>query len=195
MFLQAVAPPLDGRATARAARKAAPDTAGRHWFDLPATPITPQVPSKPYVSSVVWLSVRFDSVKLRASVIVASSLFSSPGGHSDTYCAKEIVCQVCGVHIDVISFSMSYGPFGKICGWVLRYSHNSSGGMWCRQLKTDLRLLALRGAFDPKRFYRNPDATKFPKYFQMGTVVEGPTDFYSGGVLAFPHHKPNPKPC
>lgn len=50
------------------------------------------------------------------------------------------------------------------------------------QLKTDLRLLALRGAFDPKRFYRNPDATKFPKYFQMGTVVEGPTDFYSGAL-------------
>lgn len=84
-----VAPPLDARAAERAARKAAPDTAGRRWFDLPATPITPEV-------------------------------------------------------------------------------------------KTDLRLLALRGAFDPKRFYRKPDATKFPKYFQMGTVVEGPADFYSG---------------
>ena len=44
----------------------------------------------------------------------------------------------------------------------------------------DLRLLSLRGAFDPKRFYRNPDSTKFPKYFQFGTVVEGPTEFYSG---------------
>ena len=41
-------------------------------------------------------------------------------------------------------------------------------------------MLALRGALDPKRFYRNPDATKFPKYFQMGTVVGGPTDFYTG---------------
>lgn len=89
MASMAVMPPLDARAAERAARKAAPDTAGRRWFDLPATPITPEV-------------------------------------------------------------------------------------------KTDLRLLALRGAFDPKRFYRNPDATKFPKYFQMGTVVEGPTDFYSG---------------
>lgn len=54
----------------------------------------------------------------------------------------------------------------------------------CPQIKQDLRLLALRGAFDPKRFYRNPDATKFPKYFQMGTVVEGPTDFYSGASFA-----------
>ena len=41
-------------------------------------------------------------------------------------------------------------------------------------------MLRLRGAFDPKRFYKSADATKFPKYFQMGTVVEGPTDFYSG---------------
>jgi Fcf2 pre-rRNA processing len=47
-------------------------------------------------------------------------------------------------------------------------------------VKQDLRMLALRGALDPKRFYRNPDATKFPKYFQMGTVVGGPTDFYTG---------------
>ncbi len=41
-------------------------------------------------------------------------------------------------------------------------------------------MLRLRGAFDPKRFYKSADGTKFPKYFQMGTVVEGPTDFYSG---------------
>ena len=48
------------------------------------------------------------------------------------------------------------------------------------QVKRDLRMLRLRGAFDPKRFYKSADATKFPKYFQMGTVVEGPADFYSG---------------
>ena len=54
-------------------------------------------------------------------------------------------------------------------------------GLACRaQVKRDLRMLRLRGAFDPKRFYKSADATKFPKYFQMGTVVEGPTDFYSG---------------
>lgn len=54
------------------------------------------------------------------------------------------------------------------------------------QVKQDLRMLALRGVFDPKRFYRAPDATKFPKYFQMGTVVAGPTDFYSGECAS--HH-------
>ena len=41
-------------------------------------------------------------------------------------------------------------------------------------------MLRLRGAFDPKRFYKSVDNSKFPKYFQMGTVVEGPTDYYSG---------------
>ena len=33
---------------------------------------------------------------------------------------------------------------------------------------------------DPKRFYKAPDSTKFPTYFQVGTVMEGPTDFYAG---------------
>ena len=37
-----------------------------------------------------------------------------------------------------------------------------------------------RSAFDPKSFYKKADATKFPKHFQMGTVVEGAADFYSG---------------
>ena len=48
------------------------------------------------------------------------------------------------------------------------------------EVKRDLRLLRLRGVMDPKRFYKNPDATKFPTHFAMGTVVEGPGEFNSG---------------
>ena len=48
------------------------------------------------------------------------------------------------------------------------------------KLKRDLRLLRLRSAMDPKRFYKSADATKFPKHFQVGTVVAGPSEFYSG---------------
>jgi hypothetical protein len=47
------------------------------------------------------------------------------------------------------------------------------------ELKRDLRLLKLRGTWDPKRFYKSNDTSKFPKYFQIGTVVEGATEFYS----------------
>ena len=50
------------------------------------------------------------------------------------------------------------------------------------EVKRDLRLLKLRGVMDPKRFYKSADQTKFPKYFQFGTVVEGPTEFYSGTI-------------
>lgn len=46
------------------------------------------------------------------------------------------------------------------------------------KMKRDLRLLRLRAAMDTKRFYKTPDSTKFPTYFQVGTVVQGPTDFY-----------------
>jgi hypothetical protein len=85
---QLVVPPADERKAARLARKSAPSTAGKSWFDLPAGTITDEV-------------------------------------------------------------------------------------------KTDLRMLQLRSAFDPKKFYRKLDSTKFPKHFQFGTVVEGPTDFYA----------------
>ena len=47
------------------------------------------------------------------------------------------------------------------------------------EVKNDLRVLRLRSTFDPKNFYKKFDSTKFPKYFQFGTVVEGPTEFYS----------------
>ncbi|KAG1669887.1 hypothetical protein FOA52_002413 [Chlamydomonas sp. UWO 241] len=69
-----------------------------------------------------------------------------------------------------------------------RAAPDTAGGNWYNMpaaridgaMKTELRLLQLRGAYDPKRFYKSFDRTKFPKYFQMGTVVEGPTDFYGG---------------
>ena len=42
-----------------------------------------------------------------------------------------------------------------------------------------MRLLKLRGTYDPKRFYKTEDTSKLPKYFQVGTVVEGAADFFS----------------
>jgi hypothetical protein len=42
------------------------------------------------------------------------------------------------------------------------------------ELKRELQMIRMRGALDPKRFYRTSDMKKeLPKYFQMGTVVEG----------------------
>lgn len=47
------------------------------------------------------------------------------------------------------------------------------------ELRRDMRLLKLRGAYDPKRFYKTDDTSKLPKNFQIGTVVEGAQDFYA----------------
>ena len=47
-------------------------------------------------------------------------------------------------------------------------------------VKRDLRLLRLRGTFDPKRHYKSFDHKKFPRHFQIGTVVESAADFHSG---------------
>ncbi|KAG2433496.1 hypothetical protein HYH02_012614 [Chlamydomonas schloesseri] len=52
------------------------------------------------------------------------------------------------------------------------------------EVKTELRLLRLRGAYDPKRFYKSFDETKFPKHFQIGTVLDNPTEFYSSRLTA-----------
>ncbi|XP_032884812.1 deoxynucleotidyltransferase terminal-interacting protein 2 [Amblyraja radiata] len=50
------------------------------------------------------------------------------------------------------------------------------------ELKNDLRVLKMRGAMDPKRFYKKNDRDGFPKYFQVGEIVENPADFYQSRV-------------
>lgn len=48
------------------------------------------------------------------------------------------------------------------------------------ELKREMQLLKLRGVLDPKRHYKANDSKGIPKFFQVGTVVEGAADFYSG---------------
>lgn len=48
------------------------------------------------------------------------------------------------------------------------------------ELKRDLQLLRLRSVLDPKRFYKKDSArAEVPEYSQVGTVIEGPTEFFS----------------
>eukprot|EP01025_Chloroclados_australasicus_P036334 TRINITY_DN3702_c0_g1_i4.p1 TRINITY_DN3702_c0_g1~~TRINITY_DN3702_c0_g1_i4.p1 ORF type:complete len:361 (-),score=37.40 TRINITY_DN3702_c0_g1_i4:577-1629(-) len=48
------------------------------------------------------------------------------------------------------------------------------------ELERDLKVVRLRENFDPKRFYKSFESDKLPKYFQIGTVIQGAADFYSG---------------
>ncbi|XP_048832784.1 deoxynucleotidyltransferase terminal-interacting protein 2 [Brienomyrus brachyistius] len=50
------------------------------------------------------------------------------------------------------------------------------------ELKHDLRALKMRSAMDPKRFYKKNDRDGFPKYLQVGTVVDSPVDFYHARI-------------
>ncbi|KAM7409948.1 hypothetical protein PAMA_001435 [Pampus argenteus] len=50
------------------------------------------------------------------------------------------------------------------------------------ELKGDLNVLKMRGSMDPKRFYKKNDRDGFPKYFQVGTVVDNPIDFYHSRI-------------
>ncbi|KAL6459001.1 hypothetical protein MHYP_G00324730 [Metynnis hypsauchen] len=49
-------------------------------------------------------------------------------------------------------------------------------------LRNDLKALKMRSAMDPKRFYKKNDREGFPKYFQVGTVVDNPADFYHSRI-------------
>jgi len=49
------------------------------------------------------------------------------------------------------------------------------------ELKEDLKILKLRNVIDPKRHFKKGDKSKaLPKYFQMGTVIEPASEFFSG---------------
>ena len=47
-------------------------------------------------------------------------------------------------------------------------------------MKRDLQLLKMRGVLDPKRHYKKDNSKKLiPEFSQIGTVVEGPTEYFS----------------
>ncbi|NWU14373.1 TDIF2 protein, partial [Cephalopterus ornatus] len=50
------------------------------------------------------------------------------------------------------------------------------------ELKNDLKVLKMRASLDPKHFYKKNDRDGLPKYFQIGTVVDSPIDFYHSRI-------------
>ncbi|XP_009399073.2 rRNA-processing protein fcf2-like isoform X1 [Musa acuminata AAA Group] len=49
------------------------------------------------------------------------------------------------------------------------------------EIKKDLEILKLRHVIDPKRHFKKGDNSKaLPKYFQVGTVIEPASEFFSG---------------
>lgn len=50
-------------------------------------------------------------------------------------------------------------------------------------LKRDLQLIEMRNVLDPHRHYKkNNRKGKLPTFSQVGTVIEGPTEWYSGRI-------------
>jgi hypothetical protein len=50
------------------------------------------------------------------------------------------------------------------------------------EFKRDLQLLNMRSVLDPHRMYKKPGKFRVPEYSQMGVIVEGPTEFFSGRI-------------
>ena len=63
----------------------------------------------------------------------------------------------------------------------------TKGGEWFNmpateitdEIKNDLEVLKMRGALDPKRFYKKNASNELPKYFQVGRYVDNPVEFYN----------------
>jgi len=52
------------------------------------------------------------------------------------------------------------------------------------KLKRDLQLLKMRNVLDPKRHYKKDNGkSQAPEFSQVGTVIEGPTEYYSSRLL------------
>jgi len=49
------------------------------------------------------------------------------------------------------------------------------------EIKNDLEILKMRGALDPKRFYKKSSNQEVPKYFQVGRYLDSPADYYVEG--------------
>jgi hypothetical protein len=47
------------------------------------------------------------------------------------------------------------------------------------EVKRDLQILKMRHILDRKRHYKKMGKQENPTYFQMGTIIEGPTEFFS----------------
>jgi hypothetical protein len=54
--------------------------------------------------------------------------------------------------------------------------------------KRDLKIIQQRAALDPKRHYKK-DKWKTPEFFQIGTIVEGNTEFYSARLKNKDRHQ------
>lgn len=51
------------------------------------------------------------------------------------------------------------------------------------ELKRDLQLIRMRSILDPKRHYKKENGkVKAPEYSQVGTIIEGPTEFFSARI-------------
>ncbi|KAJ5127528.1 Fcf2 pre-rRNA processing [Penicillium atrosanguineum] len=51
------------------------------------------------------------------------------------------------------------------------------------ELKRDLQLIRMRSVLDPKRHYKKENGkAKPPDFSQVGTIIQGPTEFFSGRI-------------
>jgi len=55
---------------------------------------------------------------------------------------------------------------------------NKPAAVISEELKRDIAVIKMRNYLDPKKFYKSADA--FGPHAQLGTIIEGPTEYYSG---------------
>jgi hypothetical protein len=59
---------------------------------------------------------------------------------------------------------------------------NMPVGDLTEEAKNDLSIIKMRSGLHKDRFYKGNDSDNLPKFFQMGSIVDDPTDYYSTRV-------------
>ncbi|KAJ2993453.1 hypothetical protein NUW58_g1832 [Xylaria curta] len=93
--------------------------------------------------------------------------------------------------VTLIEASIPFHTCRPVCGHKLTtndQAHKADAGpQWFNlpatdltpELRRDLQLLKMRDVLDPKRHYKKDTSRAIPEFSQVGTVIPGPTDYFS----------------
>ncbi|KAL6553560.1 hypothetical protein OROGR_007402 [Orobanche gracilis] len=172
-------PPNDPRKYNKLIKKQVKDTAGKNWFDMPAQTLTPELKK-----DLQLLKSMGSSILGRAIVIVGGSLGESGatvvGLMPNVDTAEKLV-------YSIGCFTPAEEPDSLVEG-IGAKGLGTTGQVQLHEQAVKPLLKAfdgrdqLRSAIDPKRHYKKGDSKSktLPKYFQVGTVIESPFEYFNG---------------
>lgn len=116
-------------------------------------------------------------------------LEQSPGTVLVSFCKNDSSYIIVTLRHNLITLCFEDSFFYEtVTDEVIQSKKATAGAQWYNlprtdltpELKRDLQLLKMRNVLDPHRHYKKENGKlRPPEYSQVGTIVEGPTEYYS----------------